>query len=191
MVRDAVRSVIVALATLVALIACAQAPSAPPPTPPPTHSHKGARLPVSTIHPSYLANAWRRAVRDVTDDEILAILPLVQQGYGRLRGLVNAYRAGVAAGVRQATPLDPPLAGFQPCPECLSVRVASMAFDLAADQPAPWVTGMLARCSDCNTLYDTRTGERSTVERPRPAANSVNADPAAMAATQVSPPDAR
>lgn len=47
--------------------------------------------------------AWTAHVPDVTVEEVTALLPIVQRGHGRLRGLVLAYRAGVAA----ATPPAP------------------------------------------------------------------------------------
>jgi hypothetical protein len=106
--------------------------------------------PAADEPPPYLIHAWRRDIPDITTAEVRALLPIVQQRPGWLRSLALAYRAGV----RDATPLDPPLSGFQPCPGCLSVRVATVAFDGMSGAMA-----MLARCADCHTLYVASTGE--------------------------------
>lgn len=55
------------------------------------------------------AEAWRRHVRSVTDDEVAALLPLVAAGHGHLRSLVEAYRAG-----RQSVPRP----AKEHCPTC-------------------------------------------------------------------------
>jgi hypothetical protein len=111
-------------------------------------------------------DAWRRTVPGVTDAEVAALLPLVRAGHRQLNALVLAYRAGR----RAATPLPPPLSGFRPCPECLSVRVGSVVL------PGPrW--RMLARCADCATLYDPGTGEPAS--SPDAAASELAPAPAA------------
>lgn len=139
---------------------------------------RGDRVSTTSV-PPYLVNAWRQAVPGVTLDEIDAILPIVKAGQGRLRGMVDAYRAGHAAGARKATPLDPPLAGFRPCPECLSVRVPSVVFGLTGN---PRSLGMFARCQDCDTVYAASDDEQPTGRR-GPAGHSADADTSGVEAT--------
>jgi hypothetical protein len=94
-------------------------------------------------------DAWRRFVPGVTAEEVAALLPIVRDGASRVRGLVLAYRAGR----RAATPLPAPLAGFAPCPNCLSVDVAALLFE-------PGGT-LLAKCVNCSGYFVAATGEPS------------------------------
>jgi len=101
-------------------------------------------------HPEpYLSQAWRRVVPDATDDEIRTLLPLIKARAGLLGMVINAYRLGR----RDATPLPVPLAGFQPCGNCLSVNVATLGFD-----GPPAGTVLVARCADCACVYVAATG---------------------------------
>lgn len=95
--------------------------------------------------------AWRRTVAGVTDEEVDALLPLLRASGGRLHELVGAYRLGR----RNATELPAPLAGFQPCPNCLSVSVAAIGFTPAS----AGVARMVARCGDCSTRFEPSNGE--------------------------------
>jgi hypothetical protein len=98
------------------------------------------------LAPPYLIDAWRRHVPSITDGEIGVLLPIVQRGGGRLRELVDAYRAGVRAGA----PDPEPLAGWPPCPTCGGVSVAAFAID-----PVRAAAGsvMVARCGGCGAVF--------------------------------------
>jgi hypothetical protein len=102
--------------------------------------------------PPYVAHAWRSHMPSITDTEIRALLPIVKDRAGQLPSLVHAYRAGR----RAAQPLPPALAGFSPCPNCLSVNVSTLT---------PVRSGMIvARCADCRCLFHADTGEPFVID---------------------------
>lgn len=103
------------------------------------------------VAPPYLVNAWRRHIPSVTDAEIATLLPIVQRGGGRLRELVDAYRAGV----RSRSPEPDPRAGWPPCPACGATEIAAFAID-----PVRAAAGsvMVARCGGCGGVF-TSAGE--------------------------------
>jgi hypothetical protein len=105
-----------------------------------------------------IRDAWRRIIATITDDEVAALLPLVRNGSGRLTSLVAAYRLGR----RNASIDDAPFAGFQPCPNCLSVSVATVGFAPASGG----VTHMVARCGHCGWRFNPATGEPHRTDSP-------------------------
>lgn len=106
----------------------------------------------------YVLAGWRRAVPSVTDTEVRALLPLLRDRGGRLHEIIAAYRLGK----REAATLPPPLAGFQPCPNCLSVSVAGVTLGSAE----PGHTGIVARCGHCGWRFYAGTGEPYRTDSP-------------------------